>query len=508
MSRAARSRSADRPAKMRVRPRSLRNRLVLLFALGTAVVIAVSGVAMYLILDRQTNIAVDQVLAARIDDVANTFDLNRAQINEDDAFALVLDTNGTVIASAAAIKHPEAVLHPDEVRSARTSAITIERQVLGLGHHARLLARPEDIGAKHFIVVAGVRLDAAVATEQRLIGLLVATAPVLVLVLAAGAWWIAGAALRPVTRLTAEAEEISRLDRGRRLADPMSGDEIGELARTLNHMLDRLVLAFEHEQAFVDDASHELRTPIAILRAELELVLSDEQADRTELRRAIASGLEEAERLGRLADDLLILARAGTVGVPLRPRSVPLAALAGRVVDRLGPRDPARAAIEVSGVGEAMVDAERMEQIILNLVTNADRFARQRILITVAPNADDATLDLTVADDGPGFPHEFVATAFDRFSRADPARRRDTSGTGLGLAIVAALTAPMAARSSPATATPSAAPSSASPCRLRPRQRLRRREAQGPRRPLPTASGRAVGSSGCAWWRPAGPAPW
>jgi signal transduction histidine kinase len=346
----------------------------------------------------------------------------------------VLQPDGSVIAAAAAIATPAAVLTTEELSRATIAPLIINRPVPGLGPHARLLAESETISGSPVVVVTGTRLGTFVATRQRLVRILEVAGPILVIVLGIGAWLVVGAALRPVRRISTQAEEISRLDVERRLPEPTS-TELAALARTLNAMLDRLAGSFDRERAFVDDASHELGTPIAMLRTELELAIDSNDVD--ELRTAVANALEETERLAQLAEDLLVLAREEAHRVPLRPEPVDLNALATRMVARMNQEATQRLTVSVTGTATAWADPRRTEQIVDNLLSNAARFARHEIGIVITDTRP--RVRVAVTDDGPGFPETFLSTAFDRFTQADSARRRNGAGAGLGLAIVAAL---------------------------------------------------------------------
>jgi two-component system, OmpR family, sensor kinase len=199
-------------------------------------------------------------------------------------------------------------------------------------------------------------------------------------------------------------------------------------------MLDRLEAALAQERRFVSDASHELRTPLASLRTELELALRRPRPA-AELRTALASAAEETERLSQVADDLLVLARADGGRLPVNPEPVPAAQLLAEVTERFG-AEAAQAgrAIDLQAEDrlEVVVDRLRASQALGNLVDNALRHGRGRIRL-VARRAGGRA-ELHVQDEGPGFPEGFVGHAFDRFSRADPARQGP--GAGLGLAIV------------------------------------------------------------------------
>jgi two-component system, OmpR family, sensor kinase len=250
--------------------------------------------------------------------------------------------------------------------------------------------------------------------------------------------------------MSQEADAISLAQAGRRLAQPPGEDEIAQLGRTLNAMLDRIEASFARERMFLDDASHELRTPIAVLRAELEMALL-ESGDPAATERSLRSALEEADRLSHLAEDLLVLARATAGRLPLRRRPVDIRALAQGVASRSANGAGRRAAeagagrsaqgvkVEVDGAtAQAVVDPARLEQVVSNLVSNARRFARRRVRVAIRTEGDDVVV--TVADDGPGFPEALLPVAFDRFTRAEASRSHEAgAGAGLGLAIVAAI---------------------------------------------------------------------
>jgi signal transduction histidine kinase len=231
------------------------------------------------------------------------------------------------------------------------------------------------------------------------------------------------------------ASVISAMTPGRRLPVPAARDEISALAVTLNDMLGRLEDALDHERRFVADASHELRTPLALLRAELELALRRPRS-RPELEDAVRSAAAGTERLTRLAEDLLLIARSDQGGIPLRREPVGAVALFEAVRDRFALRAATvDRKIEVDRSVDGNLDADplRLEQALGNLVDNA--LVHGGGAVRLWARAHDDVIELHVCDEGEGFPAEFLNRAFDRFSRADDART--TAGTGLGLSIVA-----------------------------------------------------------------------
>jgi signal transduction histidine kinase len=339
-----------------------------------------------------------------------------------------------------------AALSPAEVAKASRHDLFLDRRIPhtpALGHRARILAHPAPADGRTLVVVVGASTDAVFRGRERLALILAILSPLLGALLSAGGWLLAGAALRPVRRMSQEADAISLAQAGRRLPQPPGEDEIAQLGRTLNAMLDRIEAAFARERMFLDDASHELRTPIAVLRAELEVALLDlaSGGDRQALERSLRSALEEAERLAHLAEDLLVLARATAGRLPLRRRPVDVRALVESAARRdvNGSSGRAAPALAVDGpTTRAVVDPARLEQVITNLVGNARRFARRQVAVLIGTEGDDVVL--TVADDGPGFPDALLPVAFDRFTRAEAARSHDSgAGAGLGLAIVAAI---------------------------------------------------------------------
>jgi len=394
-----------------------------------------AGVLIYLDLNGELQRTINSSLVDRARDIEGDVKAGRIEIRQEEAFAQILGSGAVVVDSSAPAP---AVLSPAEVAEATGHDVFLDRRVPhapALGRRARLLAHPVQSGQRTLVIVVGASLDAVIRGRERLALILALLSPLLGGLVSAGGWLLAGAALRPVRRMSQEADAISLAQAGRRLAQPPGEDEIAQLGRTLNAMLDRIEASFARERMFLDDASHELRTPIAVLRAELEMALI-EPGDREAVERSLRSALEEAERLAHLAEDLLVLARATAGRLPLRRRPVDVRTLAEEAARRT-PGPNVRVAI---GGSEALavVDPSRLEQVVTNLVSNARRFARRQDKLTVGTDGDDVVV--TVSDDGPGFPEPLLPVAFDRFTRAEAARGHDAgAGAGLGLAIPAAI---------------------------------------------------------------------
>ncbi|MFI2371216.1 ATP-binding protein [Streptomyces sp. NPDC018833] len=248
---------------------------------------------------------------------------------------------------------------------------------------------------------------------------------------------LAAAALRPVELMRLQAAAVTEDTPGHRLDVPPSRDEIARLATTLNDMLARLQAALDRERQFVADAGHELRTPLSLLRTEIELALRHPR-DATELHAALVSALEETVRLVQLTEDLLLLARTdrrqGTA--PETATVADLEPVLRRVAARLRNGAPDKTVTVDSPAGlTAAVSVDRLERAITNLIHNAQQHGHAPI--NVIARREDGAIRIEVRDHDPGFPPDFLPRAFDRFTQADTARA--TTGTGLGLAITAAI---------------------------------------------------------------------
>jgi signal transduction histidine kinase len=294
---------------------------------------------------------------------------------------------------------------------------------------ARLLAGTERLGNQRVIVVVGSSLDELHRAQNQLEVALAIALPVLTIVVTATGWWLVGAALRPVRSMVAEAETFSERRRPGQLS--VGGpEELAELARRLNEMLARIEAALDHERAFLDNASHELRTPIAIARGELELA-RPLTTSIPAVRDAVDSALEEVERLEQLAANLLVLARTRASGPALDER-VDLGTVCEHAIAAVQrAHDLNGITIETQGSAYALGDAMALERAVGNLVENAARHATHRVDVIVGTENGDASIE--VRDDGPGFPASVRDVAGNRFVPGV------NGGTGLGLAIVDAI---------------------------------------------------------------------
>jgi signal transduction histidine kinase len=251
------------------------------------------------------------------------------------------------------------------------------------------------------------------------------------LVVAAGvAWLVAGQILAPVRTVRLAAARISEQDLTRRI--PVHGrDDISALAEQFNAMLDRLEQAFRTQREFLDDASHELRTPITIVRGHLE-VMGDDPAERAEVVRLCT---DELDRMSRMVEDLLLLARVRRPDF-LRPRWFPLAELTSDIDAKVRALGDRGWVLESVGEGEVWVDPQRVTQAVVQLAQNAVQHTNPGDEIRLGSTLSDGAVSLWITDTGPGIPPADVDRIFDRFARG---ARADQGGAGLGLAIVKAI---------------------------------------------------------------------
>jgi signal transduction histidine kinase len=426
------------------RPRTLRGRLTLVFALVTAVLCLLVGVLVDFQYRNALRQALDDGLTTRFSNLERDLAASGDQsveptLPDEEAFAQIVDADGQVVNAAPRALLARRVLTKSELADARTHRITIERASAPGDQQSRLLAGPAGQPGLGLVVVVGTSLEEVTKAQHRLELALVIGLPLLAAIVSVAGWFLAGAALKPVRNLVEEADEISAVAaRGqrRRLSVPQSGEELTDLARHLNELLARIEGALEHERAFLDDASHDLRTPISIVRSELELARMQTE-EGSELARALDSSLEEVGRLDRLAVNLLVLARFRSAGPP-PPEPVELGAVSRRAAETVArSRDGDAVPVRVNGSAEVRGDEDAIARAVLNLVDNAARHADERVDVEVSSDGDRAVV--AVRDDGPGFPPELLGQAVGRFVRGTNGGRGTESGAGLGLAIVDAI---------------------------------------------------------------------
>jgi signal transduction histidine kinase len=250
-------------------------------------------------------------------------------------------------------------------------------------------------------------------------------------------WVVAGRVLRPIGRITGVARDIQATDLSRRIELPGPEDELKQLADTFDAMLARLDAAFAAQRQFTADASHELRNPLAIIRTNVDVALSDPNADPEDLRHTIEVIKRASDRMARLVDDLLALARRQEPTLEHEP--VDLGAAVAEASDDFVVPAAARNIVLDRAIAPGVTvtgDRDALKRAVANLLENAVRLAPAGSRIRLATGSEGDRAWIAVADEGPGISPEDQARVFDRFWRADKARSRSDGGTGLGLAIV------------------------------------------------------------------------
>jgi heavy metal sensor kinase len=421
---------------------SIRIRLTLLFAAVMAVVLVAIGGFVYARVGSSLTASLNNDLRMRADDVSAASRGGEHEQARDfggaEGVAQLLAANGRVVRATQALGSTP-LLTPAEFKAAQRGPILVNRPAPpAFGDERwRVLAQPVSDGPETQVAIVAASLrPRAVALEELLVQLMLAGAAALVLAAIAG-YSIAAAALRPVEEMSRRAAAISLQGSDKRLPVSSSGDEIAKLGSRLNEMLERLETAFAHERRFLADASHELQTPLAILRAELEIALRRPRS-RDELEEVVRSAQEEANRLSRLAEDLLVVARADQGALPVSLSTIHADDLLASVAERFDrrARDAGRRIVtEAAPSLELLCDPIRIGQALDNLIDNSLRYGAGTITLTASRRA--SVVELHVRDDGGGFPAAFLPRAFERFSRADEAR--SGLGSGLGLAIVQAI---------------------------------------------------------------------
>jgi len=368
--------------------------------------------------------AVAAALAAGADPVALTSGIGEERLVQ------VLDPQGQVVAATANVaRRGEPLPVPQPGHSVRVPVAGDEGDFL-------VVSTTAETPDGRLTVLGGGALGDVTETVRIVAGLLAVGLPILLGLVGMTTWRVVGRALAPVDAIRAEVEEISASQLHRRVPDPGGEDEIARLARTMNQMLARLDAAQIRQRRFVSDASHELRSPVASIKtnAEVARAAGSGGAGSDELASTV---LAEIERIERLVEDLLLLARLDEDPGQFGRHPIDLDDLVFAEATRLRAVAGSSVAVDTTAVSAARVqgDTAGLRRVLRNLGENAVRHAQGRVAFELAER--NGTARLVVEDDGPGIPDEARDRVFERFVRLDDARARDDGGTGLGLAIVA-----------------------------------------------------------------------
>jgi signal transduction histidine kinase len=414
---------------------SVRARTTLVAAVVSLVALSAGSVALVVGLRASLTSGQDDLARARLDDVAGLArrgDLP-ARLTAGDGVAQVVGTDGRVLAASPNVvgRPPITGFRPE---GDRADVRTIVGPDDSEQEQYRLWARRATAPSGEVIVYVGwstesVREATRVARNSLIVGV-----PVLLGLLVATTWVLLGRALRPVEAIRSEVSAITDRQLDRRVPVPRGDDEVARLARTMNDMLDRLETASRRQHDFVADASHDLQSPLAAMRALLETHdTADPTRERSETTRRL---LAENSEMEGLVQNLLFLAR-DEAEVPTSRAALDLDDVVLEEATRL--RSSTRITVDTSRVSAAPVigNSSDLRRLVRNLLENAVRHARSRVEVQLGTG--DGLVELQVRDDGPGVADVDRDRIFDRFYKADGARRRDGRGSGLGLSIARAV---------------------------------------------------------------------
>ena len=430
---------------------SIRLKLRLLYLACIAVTITVFGIGLQLLLMAHVDTEVDETLRGRAREVVRIaqvsggltgvrpevgmlIELPVDELREREVYLQVLDPQGRPVVASVNLRGQSLPVTDGAMRVIETQQESVETINVAGRFRLRLLSVPILRGDNLVGVLQSAQsLQLADSTTERSRNLLIGGAAVVFVVASLSALYLTRTAVNPVAEITRTAEAIYRQgDLSRRINIGAGKDDLSALGRTFNRMLDHIEDSVEAQRRFVGDASHELKTPLTVIRGNAELLGRDPSGIDTTAADAIT---READRMQRIVNDLLAVAELDAPG-ELKFEPVNLRSLVVRVLTDLGPVAAGRS-LALAGADTAWVfaDADKLERALRNLVQNAITATPDDGVIQVKLTVRDRTVSLTVSDNGPGIPAQHLPHVFDRFYRADPARSRAGGGTGLGLTI-------------------------------------------------------------------------
>ncbi|HUN63658.1 MAG TPA: ATP-binding protein [Candidatus Sulfotelmatobacter sp.] len=340
-------------------------------------------------------------------------------------------------------EHGEADNLSPEIFRGLAGSVSSEPSTVRVGRDEyRVLTRRFEASGRPYTLVVLQSLHA----QKRMMGGIRSTflwaIPVALLLASAGGYFLARKSLAPIVAMASEARSIGAANLQQRLPVANDRDELGELAQTFNQLLGRLEAAFDQQRRFMADASHELRTPVAILRGEAEVTLSQPERSPSDYRETLAILQQEAQRLGHIIEDLFTLARADAGQFPLTLKDTYLDEIAGEALVRARSLASAKKITLRSAIEPDLpihADGALLDRMLLNLLDNAIKHSPSGSTVSLACGRQGDRYVVSVSDNGPGIPAELQGRVFERFFRADKARSRaekgETGGAGLGLSI-------------------------------------------------------------------------
>ncbi|TAM68578.1 MAG: HAMP domain-containing histidine kinase [Microbacteriaceae bacterium] len=432
-------------SRLRV-PGGIRARVTASAALVVALTLIIAGVALTFLVRQSLVDGVDNVLGSRADQVAaqsvgptgirGTIPATAQQ----SSLVQILDANGTVIAATANMrddddnqKFKDPVLDSPPT-SRRTTISTLTDSPLDRAGSFRVVAKPVTLQHGPGWVYVATSLSPVDAAAGTVITMFAIGLPLVLFIVAVTVWWAVTHAFKPVEGIRRQASSISAANLTQRVPVPHSRDEIERLATTMNQMLDRLEGAATRQNQFIGDASHELRSPLAALRAQVEVALA--HPDQTESVQLLTLVRDQISRMTMLTEDLLFLARSTEPGGMILPAPVDLDELVLAEVRRL--RKAGGHTITVVALDAARVTGSQRDltRALRNLTDNARGHAHSEVRLSLRTN--NGVAEITISDDGDGIPEADRDRLFERFARLEESRARNITGSGFGLGLAIA----------------------------------------------------------------------
>jgi len=436
--------------------RTIRVRLTLWYVALLALFLLGFSATLYFTLARSLEQQVDATLRLNAEQIAGAVNIEQGQVNfqnsesdmtdaaglrEQGYLVRLIDASGGVADTNA--RFAALPVAPSALDAARRGQPSLDTFVVN-GHSFRVYTRPIVEGGQFYgeLQVAQ-SLDSVSNTLRQLLLLLAAIVPLTLVFALAGGFWFARRALGPIDRITTAAQRMSAEDLSQRLGLNLPDDEVGRLARTFDGMLARLDAAFLRERQFTADASHELRTPLTAMRGEIDVTLNRPRSA-AEYRHVLEGLGGDVDRLTRLAEDLLTLARADAGRLSLQRETLDAAQLARAVAEQMRPLAESKN-ISLNVLADKALavwaDEDKLLRVLLNLVDNALKFTPANGRVTLAASRDGERVALVVSDTGAGISPQDLPHIFERFYRAYESHSSRAGGAGLGLAIAHSLVA-------------------------------------------------------------------
>jgi len=423
--------------KLKIHIRSASVRVRTTVGAMTVVGVALVGVSFWLVAHQSSslteNIQTTSILRAQ--DLVSalqegTLPVDLAVQIEDSGFVQVVDSSGKVVAASTNITG-ELPIDTKPHRDKTSFAYTLDESPAG-DSAFRVVGLQTQSSTGLFTVYVGSSLEPVLDATQSLISALLLVMPLLVLFVGLVTWLVISLAMRPVDEITKQVDEITSKDLHRRVPEPRSSDEISDLAKTMNKMLERLEDSDRRQRSFIGDVSHELRSPLTGLRAQLEV--HQAHPNTADWREVTGEVLEEVTRMEQLIGDMLLLATVDSGQMQIVYETVDLDQIVAQEINKL--RKHSKIIFELSSSSRSQIrgSALHLARLVRNLLENAERFASANV--TVRLSHEENIVRLEVGDDGPGVPADARESIFGRFTRLDESRSRPSGGAGLGLTIV------------------------------------------------------------------------